>query len=142
MGIKKILNIFCYFFKEKRALLKKIKLTIKTLMCGCNTRDFHEKGTEYVKHIQHLNCNSKDMHQYFILTCKCHLFIGVVKTNDKFSCKVLGPYMICSFCVQAKHTINCCADKICMKKILENIQKKLAPLNVFLRNELLPCEPF
>ena len=117
MDTKKILNIFFYFFKEKRALLKKIKLTIK--MCRCNTRDFHEKCTEYIKHIQHFNCNSKDIHQYFVLTCKYHPFIGVVKTNDKFSCKVLGAYMICSFCVQAKHTINCCANKICIKKYVK-----------------------
>ena len=101
-------------------------------MYECNTRDFHEKGNEYIEHIQNINCNCKDIQQYFVLTCKCHPFIGVVRTNNKCSCKVLGAYMICNFCVQVKHIINCCTNKICMKKIPENIQKKMAPLNVFL----------
>ena len=88
------------------------------------------------------NWNCRDIHEYFVLTCRCHLFIGVVTKDDKWPRKVLGTCMICNFCVQVKHTINCCANKICMKKIPENIQKKLVPLNVFLKNELWPCESF
>ena len=141
LGPKKIQNIFLTFLRKK-STVKKMKMTMKTLMCECNIRDFHEKGIEYIEHIEHFNCNCKNIHQYFVLTCKCHPFIEVVRTNDKFSSKVLGAYMICNFCVQLKHTINCCENKICIKKIPENIQKKLVPLNVFLKNELLPCEPF
>ena len=70
------------------------------------------------------NCYCKDKHEYFVLTCKQHLFISndIVGMNyDNCSCKFSGPHDVCSFCVWLRYIINCCVTKICIEKTPENI---------------------
>ena len=49
---------------------------------------------------------------------------------------------MCSFCLQVKYTINCREHKIYVEKILEYLKSKLLPLDFFLRDKILSCEPF
>ena len=62
--------------------------------------------------------------------------------DEKCSCKILGPYEVCKFCVQVKYLLNFRAYRICMKKIPKNVQKNLMPLDVFLKNNMNMCECF
>ena len=49
---------------------------------------------------------------------------------------------MCSFCLQVKYTINCREHIIYVEKIHECLKSKLLPLDVFLRDKILSCEPF
>ena len=118
-------------------------MLVKILMCSCYVQYFHEEGNEYVKSLCHFYCHCKE-EQYFIHTCKGYPLVNkrLDGMQEKCTCKSLGPYEICNFCVQVKHLSNFRAYKICMKTIPKNIQQHLVPFDNFLKNDMTFCEPF
>lgn len=115
-------------------------------MCSCNVQGFHEEGNEYIKKLCHFYCHCKEEHsveETFVLTCRHSLIHRRMEgMQDKCTCKNLCLYEICNFCVQVKYLINFGACKICIRNIPKNIPPKVVPLDYFLKNELLFCEPF
>ena len=95
----------------------------KVLMSNCFVQGFYEEGNEYVKKLCQFYCHCKEKHEYFVDTCKGHPFIDkkMDKMQHKCTCKILGSYEICKFCVQVKYLINFRAYKICTRTIPKNI---------------------
>ena len=58
------------------------------------------------------------------------------------SCKDLGLFDICDFCIEIKYLINFHTYKFCIKNIPENIAQYLVVLERYLRDELKTCKPF
>ena len=114
------------------------------LLCSCFVQSFHKEGNEYLKKLCHFYCHCKEEHEYFVYICKGHPFINkrMGGMQHKWTCKILGSYEICNFCVQVKYLINFRAYKICMRTIPKNMQQHLVPLDDFLKNEMSFSEPF
>ena len=94
------------------------KMLVKVLMCCCFVQGFHEEGNEYLKKLCHFYCECKEKHEYFVYTRKSHPFINkrMDEMQHKCTCKILGSYETCNFCVQVKYLINFGAYKINTKK--------------------------
>ena len=75
------------------------------------------------------------------MTCKNHPFIEDVSSVNGCNCRNIGHDDECSFCFQVKYEI-CRVQIICVEKIPEYLKSKLLPLDFFLRDRLLSCEPF
>ena len=58
------------------------------------------------------------------------------------SCKDLGLFDNCDFCIEIKYLINFHTYKFCIKNIPENIAQYLVALERYLRDELKTCKPF
>ena len=47
---------------------------------------------------------------------------------------------VCRFCVAVKFAINYRATKVCMLQLTPNMEGKMMPLDVFLRDKIFTCE--
>ena len=116
----------------------------KILMCPCFVESFHEEGNSYVKKQYHFICKCKDNQEYFVHTCQYHLCIGklLYGMQSNCSCKNLGLFLICGFCVQVKYLINFRTDSLCVKSIPEKIAQHFVPSDKYLQDEMRKCGPF
>ena len=77
-------------------------------MCLCNAESFHEEGNGYVIKMYHFYCKCKYDDEYIFNANKYLTFIGKILNGmqSSCSCRNLGPFKVCDFCVEVKHLIN------------------------------------
>ena len=111
-------------------------------MCLSNAESFDEEGNSYVIKMYHFYCKCKYVDEYIFNAYKYHPFIGKILNGmqSSCSCRNLGPFEVCDFCVQVKYLINFHTYKLCIKSVPENIAQHLVPLNKYLQDEMTKCE--
>ena len=114
---------------------------VKILKSSCYVEVFHQEGNAYIKKLCHFYCHCKEEHVYYVHTCTCHPLVHrrMQGMHEKCSCKFLGPYEVCNFCVQVTYLLNFRAYKICMKKRPKNVRKNLVSLDIFLKDNTNMC---
>ena len=109
----------------------------KIFMCPSYVKNLHDEGNSYVKKLCHFYCKSTNDHDHILfILVRSPLYVQNAGRNAKnCSCKNIGPFDICKFCVQIKYLLNFRINQLCVKSITENITPHLVPLNQYLQNE-------
>ena len=76
------------------------------------------------------------------MACENHQFIAYINRDRKSICKSIEKDEVCRFCIAVKFAVKDRATKVCMLQLPQNMKDKIMPSDVFLRDNIFPCESF